>query len=168
MKAISLWQPWASAMALGLKTIETRHWSTNVRGLVAIHAAKRWTREEREDAEDFARSFNCPALIEPPLGAILALGHLVSVVRVETLRDDISDMERAFGNYGNARFAWQFAHVVSLPEPIPFKGAQGFFEVPDDLSAIVPEMPPAPAIRPPMPPKAAPQPDLFGARHAQP
>lgn len=27
MKAISLWQPWASAMALGLKSIETRHWS---------------------------------------------------------------------------------------------------------------------------------------------
>ena len=26
MKAISLWQPWASAIALGAKRIETRSW----------------------------------------------------------------------------------------------------------------------------------------------
>ncbi len=26
MKAISLWQPWASLMADGRKKIETRHW----------------------------------------------------------------------------------------------------------------------------------------------
>jgi len=29
MKTISLWQPWASAVAVGSKTIETRHWPTN-------------------------------------------------------------------------------------------------------------------------------------------
>uniref|UniRef100_A0A6M3J354 ASCH domain-containing protein n=1 Tax=viral metagenome TaxID=1070528 RepID=A0A6M3J354_9ZZZZ len=32
MKAISLWQPWASAMALGWKKIETRSWGTSYRG----------------------------------------------------------------------------------------------------------------------------------------
>lgn len=41
MKALTLWQPWASLIALGVKTIETRGWSTNYRGPLAIHAAKR-------------------------------------------------------------------------------------------------------------------------------
>ena len=41
MKAITLWQPWASLIAVGAKTIETRGWATNYRGPLAIHAAKR-------------------------------------------------------------------------------------------------------------------------------
>lgn len=49
MRAITLWQPWASAVALGSKTIETRHWSTNYRGPLAIHAAKRRNIGELDD-----------------------------------------------------------------------------------------------------------------------
>jgi hypothetical protein len=41
IKAISLWQPWASLMAAGVKLHETRHWWTSYRGPLAIHAAKR-------------------------------------------------------------------------------------------------------------------------------
>lgn len=40
IKGLSLWQPWASLIALKVKTIETRGWSTNYRGTLAIHAAK--------------------------------------------------------------------------------------------------------------------------------
>jgi len=44
MKAITLHQPFASLIALGVKTIETRSRPTKHRGLIAIHAAKtrRW------------------------------------------------------------------------------------------------------------------------------
>jgi hypothetical protein len=38
---ITLWQPWASLIALDLKRYETRSWATNYRGKLAIHAAKR-------------------------------------------------------------------------------------------------------------------------------
>src|SRR5258706_13740796 len=41
MKAISLWQPWASAMALGAKRNETRSWFMSYRGDLVICAAKR-------------------------------------------------------------------------------------------------------------------------------
>jgi activating signal cointegrator 1 len=41
MKALTLWQPWASLVAFGVKTIETRSWSTKYRGPLAIHAAKK-------------------------------------------------------------------------------------------------------------------------------
>lgn len=40
MKAITLWQPWASLLAIGAKQHETRSWKTSYRGPVAIHAAK--------------------------------------------------------------------------------------------------------------------------------
>ena len=49
MKALTLRQPWASLVALGVKTIETRSWSTEYRGPLAIHAGMKrppivWTR----------------------------------------------------------------------------------------------------------------------------
>ena len=46
MKALSLMQPWASALFIRrpdgkvLKSIETRSWKTNVTGRIAIHASK--------------------------------------------------------------------------------------------------------------------------------
>ena len=40
MKAITLWQPWASLLACGAKRYETRSWSTSYRGPIAIHAGK--------------------------------------------------------------------------------------------------------------------------------
>lgn len=39
--ALTLWQPWASLVAAGVKTVETRHWSTKYRGPLIIHAAAR-------------------------------------------------------------------------------------------------------------------------------
>lgn len=48
MKTISLWQPWASLVAIKAKRIETRSWYTSYRGPLAIHAAKvfpKWVHE---------------------------------------------------------------------------------------------------------------------------
>ena len=140
MRAISLWQPWATAMAIGLKRIETRHWSHNVRGLVAIHAAKRWQVDEREWAARLADIHDAPALRNPPLGAIVAIGMLTAVRRTEDVLPTITEQEEMFGNYAPKRFGWIFDQIVALPEPVPCKGAQGFFEVPDDLSQVALEM----------------------------
>lgn len=41
VKAITLHQPWASFVALGVKAVETRSWATGYRGPLAIHAAAR-------------------------------------------------------------------------------------------------------------------------------
>lgn len=41
MKTLTLWQPWATLVALLVKLVETRSWATSYRGPVAIHAAKR-------------------------------------------------------------------------------------------------------------------------------
>ncbi len=132
MRALSLWQPWASAVALGLKRIETRHWPTHVRGLIAIHAAKRWTADEQDDAAHFADVYD-ERLRQPPLGAIVATAQLTACWPSATLSERISDQERAFGNYAPGRFGFVLEDIRPLETPLPWRGAQGFFEVDADL-----------------------------------
>ncbi len=138
MKAISLWQPWASALMLGkgFKEHETRHWSTNYRGLVAIHAAKRWTRDEVYALDELV-SAGFP-LNSPPRGCVLGYAELRDCVEIT----DVSTpprmpRDRIAGNWTPGRFAWRFTNHVLLPEPIPYRGAQGFFDVPDSLLNVV-------------------------------
>src|SRR5262249_6870381 len=88
MKAISLWQPWASLMAVSAKKIEPRHWQTDYRGLVAIHAAKRFQELERlllGERRFFNALWHCtgdegaaPESVaeELPLGCFVAVGKL--------------------------------------------------------------------------------------------
>ncbi len=40
MRTLTLTQPWATLVALGAKTIETRSWQTSYRGPLAIHAGQ--------------------------------------------------------------------------------------------------------------------------------
>ena len=47
-----------------------------------------------------------------------------------TGNDEISELddEFLFGDWQEGRFAWQFANMKPLPEPIPAKGRQGLWE----------------------------------------
>ena len=54
MYAITLHQPWASLIALGLKTVETRSWPAPARLVgqrIAVHAGKRLVRQPGERIE---------------------------------------------------------------------------------------------------------------------
>jgi len=49
IRTLSLWQPWASLMALGLKRMETRSWPMRHRGPLAIATTQTipsWLRAE--------------------------------------------------------------------------------------------------------------------------
>jgi len=55
MKAISLWQPWASLIACGAKPYETRHWAPPrdlIGATIAIHAAKKIDKGAAQFATD--------------------------------------------------------------------------------------------------------------------
>jgi hypothetical protein len=55
MKAISLWQPWASLIACGAKPFETRSWAPPrdlIGQPIAIHAAKKIDKEAAAFAQD--------------------------------------------------------------------------------------------------------------------
>ncbi len=91
MKALSLWQPWASALVLGAKRIETRSWSTNYRGRFLIHAAKKIT----DDLRTVNSSWTWKAILKPigdeplkllPLGHILGYADLIDCVPTANLK----------------------------------------------------------------------------------
>lgn len=153
MKALSVWQPWATLLATGEKRIETRSWSTMHRGLLAIHAAKHWSGEiemmsrEGQIGEALRRRGFSPYQFrrQGPFGAIVGVARLRTVVRVDaldTLRDaagvaPLSFKERAFGNYEPGRFAWVLDQARPLPEPIPLRGLQGLYDLPALLADAV-------------------------------
>lgn len=132
MKALSLWQPWASAIAIGAKTIETRGWWTPYRGPLAIHAAKFQNDETRE----FFTWKGCEALRAKypnfdslPFGAIVATCRITECLRTTDV-DGLSPLERSLGDYTPGRYAWVLRDIVALETPIPFRGAQQLFECP--------------------------------------
>ncbi len=140
MKTLSLWQPWATLIAIEAKRFETRSWSTKHRGLLAIHAAKKWDRVLQEycEMEPFrmvlqANDHGKDGVHPLPLGAIVAIVKLADVQRVETVRSLLNPNEKAFGNYSDGRYAWKLELVKRLEKPIPINGAQGLFDVADDL-----------------------------------
>lgn len=100
MKALTLHQPWASLIAVGVKTIETRSWATKYRGPLAIHAGKHFELLHADLSPEASAGLwksGSRMLIEPhegndetwshgnpfhpcPLGAIVATCTLVDVV----------------------------------------------------------------------------------------
>lgn len=133
MKALTVWQPWASLIAWGEKTIETRSWFTPYRGPLAIHAGARWTREQQTCCwqPGFAQALirhgiNAPD--ELPRGAIVCIVQLVATFRTDTLRERLDIPELRFGDYTPGRFAWKLDVIEVLKEPIPASGKQGLWE----------------------------------------
>ena len=128
IKAISLTQPWATLVALGEKRVETRSWMTHYTGLLAIHSSKtypQWARELCEQ-EPFRTSLYGCGLI--PQGHVLCIVRLHGCRRTEDVREQLTEKERAFGDYSDGRFAW-FLELVRKFEPtIPATGARGLWK----------------------------------------
>jgi activating signal cointegrator 1 len=149
MRAITLHQPWASLIAVGAKRIETRSWPTPYRGWLAIHAGKTFP----PDAErlclqrPFSAALLRAGLPSLPRGAVVAVAHLHRVGRIGRRADgavivDGRDLpvegdELAFGDYTPNRFGWVLTNVHPLPAPIPCRGMQGLWPVPDEVQAAI-------------------------------
>lgn len=137
MKAISLWQPWATLVVLGQKQFETRSWSTEYRGALAVHAARTWNDDLRAliGREPFASALGSIGGL--PFGAIVCVVRLVDVIPITPdFSRTLSATEREFGLYTSGRFAWRFAdvrpvRVVSCP------GRQRLFNLPAQVAADI-------------------------------
>lgn len=139
MKAISLWQPYASLVAHGLKRIETRSWSTSYRGPVLIHAARRYEVDVYHTLWQRFPEVRDAWLGEPPRGALVAVARLADVRPMAwggrprpadaLVIDDQTRLERAVGDWQPGRYGWVLEDVRPLDRPIPCLGAQGLWEV---------------------------------------
>jgi activating signal cointegrator 1 len=127
MKALSLTQPWATAIATELKQWETRSWPTHFRGEVCIHASKGFPKWAREFAEKLGF-----ALTSLPLGAIIAVCDLTECRQTDSLINEIDQEEIELGDYAPGRYAFKLENVRRLKEPVAAKGALGFWAVEDN------------------------------------
>ena len=112
MKAITVWQPWATLLATGQKHNETRSWKTSYRGEILIHAAKtdhsgillHIPMEELKHFQDAG------VVNKLPTGAIIGKANLVDCFQIdEAYRRKLqreNPAELAFGDYTIGRYAW--------------------------------------------------------------
>ena len=130
MKAISLYEPWASLMAIGAKRNETRGSRTHHRGDIAIHAAKTDTGFNDELAAVTVSAFRTRGFdFKLNFGCIVAVVDLWDVSPserfayqgVDTLLNQIplTSEERIFGNYAPGRFIYQTRNLRRLKTPVP-------------------------------------------------
>ena len=136
MKAVSLWQPWASLIAAKAKRFETRHWETRHRGPIVIHAAQRLERQVPAELEAICvTSFGAEWRDTIPRGAIVASAELAGVWPIERAMrcQSIDAREFACGDFAPGRFAWELEHVAAVDPAIPYRGRQGLFNIPDPV-----------------------------------
>jgi activating signal cointegrator 1 len=155
IKVLTLWQPWATLFAQGIKKIETRPQATSFRGTYLIHAAQKWTPEQVQmcAAEPFFSELKKMGVTNKPWNEMLPLGSIIGSVKVEScfeltsnnwivddsineyknFEDDkgrliLSSKEHLFGNYTAGRFAWICSDHKVLKTPIPYKNGQGYYQ----------------------------------------
>jgi len=149
MKAITIWQPWASLIAVGAKKNETRSWKAPkelIGQRIAIHAAKKLDKDicltmpfadvliRQNLIRLFSGGFqNTDFYLST--GEILATCKLTACLRIisEDKRKNIAQLENAyfvsgnefaFGDYTPGRYAWILEDIQALKEPIFAKGMQ--------------------------------------------
>ena len=145
MKAISLWEPWGSLMAVEAKRNETRGRKTNIRGDVVICAARlksipperaaKWLWSYRSKFPGYHANIR-------DLFYALKFGHALCVVElydcIETsnfgpnLLRNITLMESELGDYTPGRYAWLTRNCRRFAKPFPVRGRQGWFDIPDE------------------------------------
>jgi len=146
VKAISLWEPYATAMRLGLKRNETRSWSTDHRGLLMICGAK--TRKgmgvmaEASIGDLFEPYIPDDVLIDDwegwHYGQAAALVRVVDCVSTDIIGNySPSQSELDLGDYGRGRYAWITEPVNCEFESFPVKGRQRLFDLEIDDEIVV-------------------------------
>lgn len=149
---LTLWQPWATLIALKKKTVETRSWAPPERYVgarLAIHASKNMP-AEGEAALETEPFLSALAGRELPCGVIVATATLARVApamaaqhqmlsRASRAEDDMRRVqcELAFGDYGEGRFAWKLLEIVPMEPPVPCKGAQKLWTVPFGVASEI-------------------------------
>ena len=161
MKAITLWQPWASLIMIGAKPWEFRGWSyverrvgVAVNDCIGIHAGARPIKPAEVD--DLRRRLDDPicstglvpdkarALLDRLAAAhkcrgVLEMSALLGTVRIGEPKLSVDAMPSWKGIIGDSdrlehcKWAWPMLDVEPFDAPIPMKGWQGFFNVPDRL-----------------------------------
>lgn len=146
-RAITLWEPWASAIARGNKRIENRTWKPpkTVRGKrIAIHAGKSLDEEVVSDLLedclfDFASYKHFPGHIlctARVSGVIKTGGIFIGPERIDAAwfgrEPELTDRYH-FEWLAPQQYGWVLTDVRRLAEPVEVRGHQGVWIIDDEI-----------------------------------
>jgi ASCH domain len=132
MKALSIQQPWAYCITHGTKRVENRTWYAHHRGLLLLHAGKRYQTGMDLLIHRDSPEVDVEGMRTSPRGAIVGVCRLIDCIgpgedaRLPVDQRIWSDPEQ---------FKFLLADVRAFAEPIPYKGALSFFDIPDAIVA---------------------------------
>lgn len=159
--ALTVLQPFASAIARFGKDVENRTWLPGARlpvgGWLAIHAGMRdypganldafqvWfafaagSHLSADDADVAYEAIQVAGawrdrIVSDRCRSSLPHAEIVAVAQVAAFSDPAA---KASPWAVPGQEQWRFGRVFALPEPVPCKGAQGLWRVPDDVAARV-------------------------------
>lgn len=126
MKCLVVCQPYASLIIEGIKDIENRTWLPVYRGPLAILAGK--SREWinilfMTEQNELSRLLGC-STTDLPRGVILGTVELYDI-------GDAGTEEK--NKWASGPICWLLRNPRKLVTPIPYRGQQGLFDVPDEL-----------------------------------
>lgn len=132
LPVISLWNPYADLITLGLKVHETRHWQYPQRlegERIAIHAAQRIDGDLHPLVEAAMRKHRGTDWRHTVTrGAVVCTGILGGCHPTE-LHQGETALDFAAGNWEPGRFAWRLNDVRRLREPFVTVGRQGWWSL---------------------------------------
>lgn len=120
-KAITLHQPWAELLVLGIKEMETRSWPINkLLGNMDIHASKR---PMCDVGKALAAKYNINNLV---YGAIIGNVFFASCFQIDEgwVQWAQKCSEYELGEWREGRFGWHALAATKLKEPIYCRGYQ--------------------------------------------
>ena len=130
MKVLTVKQPWATLLALGLKEYEFRSWKTNYRGKVLIHAGESIDKEAMERFKELNLEYPTKKVV----GEVIIEDCLL--LDKELNKKIISKNNIVYGTKEREGYAWKVSHAKEIKSNKEVKGKLGLWNI-DDLNDII-------------------------------
>jgi ASCH domain len=133
VKALSIQQPWAYCITHGTKRVENRTWCGRHRGLLLIHAGRRYQTGMEIDIHADSPEVDVAGMLAAPRGALVGVCRMTGCICPGQDNLLLPDHQVVWSDPYAHKFV--LVNVRAFAEPIPFRGALGFFDVPDEVVA---------------------------------
>jgi len=143
MKALTVLQPWAQLLILGVKRYDVRSWKTKHRGPLLIHAGRVFPDSTRalcglQPYRDILAEGGIKRPSDLPRGALIGTIYLEDCLPTDQVFYPFLDnRELALGDFRSGYWAWKMTDPKPFPVSIPSQGQLGIFDVADDFFPLV-------------------------------
>ena len=121
MKALTVKQPWATLLVLGLKEYEFRSWKTNYRGKVLIHAGESIDKEAMERFKELNLEYPNKRIV----GEVIIEDCLL--LDKELNKKIINENSVVYGTKEREGYAWRVSHPKKINSDTLVKGKLGLW-----------------------------------------